>query len=201
MIKYIWSKFCKKIRGCAIKNSEIHRTSKIGSGSQVVGTRMGKYSYCGYDCKLLYTEIGNFCSIADNVVIGGAGHPIERVSSSPCFHQGKNILNTNFSKEPYTSFKKTKIGNDVWIAEGCKIKAGISVGNGAVIAMGSVVTKNIPAYEVWGGVPARCIKKRFSLEIAEQIEKVQWWDWEDKKIHQYACDFVDPEQFIKKIKD
>ena len=62
---YIWSRIIKKIRGSSIKNSRIHKTSKIEAGSQVINTFMDKYSFCGYDCKLLNCRIGKFTSVAD----------------------------------------------------------------------------------------------------------------------------------------
>jgi ADP-glucose pyrophosphorylase len=74
-LEYYWSKILKKLRGRAVKNSTIHKTSMIESGSQVVNCTMDKHSFCGYDCQIVNCDIGSFCSISNNVVIGGGRHP------------------------------------------------------------------------------------------------------------------------------
>lgn len=89
-IKYLWSKLLKKIRGSAIVNSTVHHTSKIYSGSHIVNSTIGKHTYCGYDCEIINTDVGAFCSIAGNVKIGGAMHPTDWVSSSPVFYSGRS---------------------------------------------------------------------------------------------------------------
>lgn len=88
-IKYLWSKLLKKIRGSAIVNSTVHHTSKIYSGSHIVSTTIGKYTYSGYDCEIINAKIGSFCSIAGGVKIGGAMHPTNWVSTSPLFYEGR----------------------------------------------------------------------------------------------------------------
>lgn len=85
------------MRGAAIRNSYIDATSKVESGSQFVNSRMNKYSFCGYDCQIVNCRIGMFCSIADNVKIGGARHPIEWVSTSPVFYSGRDSVKKKFS--------------------------------------------------------------------------------------------------------
>ena len=88
----------------------------------------------------------------------------------------------------------------MWIANGVKIKAGISVSDGAVIGMGAVVTKNIGPYEIWGGNPARLIRKRFSDEMIEELMRIGWWNWDEKKLLKYGNDIFDPEVLINHYK-
>ena len=159
-IKYLISKFLKKIQIPAIKNSSIDKKSKVCSGSHIVNSSIGKYSYVGNYSTVIDCKIGSYCSIADNCIIGGASHPLNWVSSSPVFYSGKNVLRKNFSEKSYKEFAETIIGNDVWIGSCCLIKGGVTVGDGAVIGMGSVVTHDVPAGEVWAGNLARCLKKK-----------------------------------------
>ena len=91
------------------------------------------------------------------------------------------------------------MGNDVWIGEGCKVKAGIRIDNGAILGMGSVLTKDVGPYEIWAGNPARFIRKRFDDKTIEKLVESEWWEWEDTKIKEYAKYFNDPDQFIKVI--
>ena len=69
---YLYSKIFKKLRGASLLNSFVDKSSKIESGTSFINSKMGKYSFCGYDCEMLNVNIGNYCSIANNVVIGGA---------------------------------------------------------------------------------------------------------------------------------
>lgn len=148
-IAYYFAKFIRKIQIPAIKNSAILKTSKITAGCNIVDSNIGRYSYVGYDTSVNNVEIGNFCSIAGGCSIGGASHPMDWISTSPVFHAGNNCLKKNFWNNEYVSTKNTTIGNDVWIGENCLIKAGITIGGGAVIGMDAVLTKNVNAYEIW----------------------------------------------------
>ena len=137
-IKYVISRILNR-RPVSVKNSKINKTASVGNGSQIVNSTIGRYSYI-YGSKVIHTNIGSFCSIASDCVIGGGKHPTNWVSSSPVFYQGKNVLNRNFSKQKFDEYINTVIENDVWIGSKCLIKSGITIGNGAIIGMGSVVT-------------------------------------------------------------
>lgn len=181
----------------ALRKCTIDKKSKVCSGSELTEVKMGKYSYIGNKCFVVKTSIGNFCSIADKCCIGGANHPIDRVSSSPVFHEGKNILKTNFSNFKKITTPQTIIGNDVWIGMGCYIKAGVKIGDGAVLGMGSVLTKDIPPYEIWAGNPAKKIRDRFEKDIVEKLSNIQWWNYDDMTIKEKANLFENIEEFIK----
>ncbi|SCY72678.1 CatB-related O-acetyltransferase [Butyrivibrio sp. INlla14] len=200
MIGYLWSKLIKKIRWKSIASSEIDRTSKIEAGSQVVNTVMDKYSFCGYDCKIINCKIGKYVSIADGVVIGGARHPMEWVSMSPVFYHGRDSIKKKFAEFPREDDKRTVIGNDVWIGERALIKAGVTIGDGAVIGMGSVVTKDIGSYEIWAGNPAKKIRDRFSENLKEDLSESKWWDLPDNEIQKLAVSIRSPEEFINTMR-
>lgn len=198
-VRFLISKLIKKIHLPAIKNSSIHGKSKICSGSHVVNSETGKYTYIGDFCTILNTSIGSFTSIASNCIIGGSSHPIKWVSTSPVFHDGKNILNRNFSNHNFKTSARTKVGNDVWIGNNCLIKAGVTIGNGAVVGMGSVVTKNVPDYEIWAGNPAKFIRKRFSDNQVEVLLDTKWWDKPDDEISKFANNMVSIDNFLESI--
>ena len=90
---------------------------------------MGKYSYCGYDCQIINTEIGNFCSIADNVKMGGAEHIVDWVSTSCVFYKGRDSISVKFAEFERNFNKRIKIGNDVWIGANVIIKNGCTIGD------------------------------------------------------------------------
>jgi acetyltransferase-like isoleucine patch superfamily enzyme len=199
-IEYYISKLIKKLHFRAILNSQIDKRSKVSAGSQLVNVTMGKYSDIGYDCTLVNVKVGSFCSFASNIIIGGANHTVSWVSTQPVFNENKDNLPYKFSEHKFEQFNETIIGSDVWIGNNVLIKGGVNVGHGAIIGMGSVVTKDIPPYEIWAGNPAKFIKRRFDDNIATELLKLKWWEWEDRIIKQYASKFNNVVEFIKNVK-
>ena len=198
---YYLSKIIKKARFSAIKDSEIHLTSKIESGSNVFGTSMGKHSFCGYNCEITQTSIGSFCSIANGVIIGGGMHPMDWVSTSPVFYQGRDSVAKKFSSHARDDVKQTTIGHDVWIGQNVLIKQGVTVGTGSVIGMGSVVIKDVEPYTIVAGNPARFIRYRFDKEVIESLLTSKWWDIEESKLEQLSKDIKSPLTFVNELKN
>ena len=199
IFSYIYAKLLKKLRGSAVVDSIVHPTSKIESGSSVVSSTMGRFSFCGYDCEIINCDIGSFCSIANRVVIGGAMHPVDWVSTSPVFYSGRDSVKKKFSEYPRDLDKKTVIGHDVWIGYGAFIKQGITIGSGAVVGMGAVVTKDVPPYAIVGGNPARIIRMRFDEKMVNRLLESEWWNWSDERIRHMAEYIQMPEVFIEQL--
>lgn len=198
-LTYYWSKLAKRLQGKSIRGSKISKKAYVNYGSNIVNSSMDDYSYCGYDCWIIETEIGKFCSISNQVHIGGPAHPVNWVSTSPVFHEGRNVLRKHFSKHSFEAFKKTYIGNDVWIGENVMIKSGVKIGNGAIIGMGSIVTKDVPAFEIWAGNPAKKIKERFDKNIKQKLLEIEWWNFNEEMIKSKSVNFFDVENFINEI--
>lgn len=194
---YIFSKAIKKIQIASVKSSNISRHARIGSRANVFFSSIGKWSYIGNESKIIHTEVGNYTSIGDGVHIGGPSHPINWVSTSPVFCTGKNILGRNSASNNFDPYKKTTIGHDVWIGDCALIKANVVVSTGAVIGMGSVVTKNVGPYEIWGGNPAKLIRKRFDDDTIKRLLATDWYNWSDKKIDSHAHLFTSPRELLK----
>jgi len=139
-----------------------------------------KYHFDFVDDKLI---IGKFCMIASDVtfIMNGANHLTKAISSYPFAIFGKDWSNAMDGKK-YPTKGDTIIGNDVWIGYNATIMPGIKIGDGAIIASNSTVTKNVEPYSVIGGNPSKEIKKRFSDKDIEQLLKLKWWDWNIEKI-------------------
>ena len=187
-------------RPCAIKDSKIHKKASVGNGAKLVKCQIGRYSYV-YGTGMVHTTVGSFCSIASGCSIGGGSHPTNWASSSPVFYNKGNVLKTNFANTPFNEYAETIIGNDVWIGAKCLIKSGVTIGDGAIVGMGSVVTKDIPPYEIWGGNPAKCIRKRFDDDTIARLLELKWWNWDEEKLHRYGEYFDNPTLLFKKMEE
>lgn len=187
-------------RPCAIKNSKIHKKASVGNGAKLVNCQIGRYSYI-YGTGMVHTTVGSFCSIASGGSIGGGAHPTDWISSSPVFYNKGNVLKTNFANTTFKEYAETIIGNDVWIGAKSLIKGGVTIGDGAIVAMGSVVTKDIPPYEIWGGNPAKCIRKRFDDETIARLLELKWWNWDEEKLYRYGEYFDNPTRLFEKLEE
>jgi chloramphenicol O-acetyltransferase type B len=197
---YYLAKLIKKLHFTAIKSSDIHQTAKIEADSEVYSSSMGKHSFCGYRCSIAHCDIGSFCSIANNVTIGGGMHPMEWISTSPAFYEGRDSIKAKFSTHSRKPPLRVTIGHDVWIGERVLIKQGVKVGTGAVIGMGSVVTKDVLPYSIVSGVPAIEIRKRFKDDkLIERLLASEWWTLPERLLHEKGKYAKDPELFLREI--
>ena len=164
-------------------NCSISPKSKVYMKARLNGVTMDDYSYIG-KCSIIHnTSIGKYCSISACCVIGLPGHPTNLLSTSPLFTSPSNALKEKWVQEyVYKSEIKVETGNDVWIGYGAMIPCNIKVGDGAIIAAGAVVTKDVPPYAIVGGVPARVIKYRFSNEVINRLLELRFWGCPENEI-------------------
>lgn len=157
--------------------SKISKLAKVNRFVKIVSSVVGDYSYVGPRTRLDNVIVGKFCSISWDCDIGLNSHAIDCISTSPIFFFKKNGVGIKWVESDFKDAHPiTSIGNDVWIGAGAKIMAGITVNHGAVIGAGSVVTKDIPAYAIVVGAPARVVGFRFEREVLELILASNWWD-------------------------
>lgn len=142
-------------------------------------------------------EIGNWSSIGGPLYVFGD-------TEHPCVFNKDFVATYPFGDKMDIDYPKTKgkgkiiIGSDVWIGAYATILSGVTVGNGAIIGARSVVTKNVPAYAVVGGNPARLIRFRFNKETCDALERIKWYDWEERKIKENVELMKDIINFVKK---
>lgn len=196
-LQYFWSKGLRVLRGPAIRSSQVHPSSVVQAGTAFIHSSLDRHSFVGYDCTVEHAHIGPFCSLGNNLSIGGATHPVHFVSTSPVFLSHKDCVKAKFSHHDFLPEIFTTIGADVWIGKGAFLKSGISVGVGAVVGMGAVVTKDVPAYAIVGGNPAQIIRYRFDQPTIDALMASQWWTWPDDKLHEFGQYFNNPQQFLR----
>lgn len=164
-----------------------------------IGIVIGKYTY-GYNNLNLrrVKSIGKYCSIADNINVLSGNHRTDYVTTSPILGaKDFGFIGDSYCEEKSVlKSSKISIGNDVYIGSGCIIFPGVKINDGAVVAAGSVIRKDVPPYAVVGGVD-RILKYRFSQETIEKLVKISWWNWPDEKIRENIHLMYDVEKFIE----
>lgn len=159
-------------RGCRLFNVNCSGKIKLGRFVSLNGPGTNITSH------LSSINIGSFSSVASNVVIQEYYHRQDKIST---YFINKNVFNGNIEEDIYTK-GEINIEEDVWIGSNSVILSGVTIGRGSIIGAGSVVTKNIPRYSIAVGNPAKVLKKRFSDEIIEKLEKSKWWELSEKEM-------------------
>lgn len=162
-------------------NVEVDKTAYIYRGVKAKHAKIGAYSYIAANTDIENAVIGKYCSIADHCRVGMSGHSLSYLSTSPIFTQVVNALQERWIDKDVFEYKSevetTVLGNDVWVGSHVLINGGVTVGDGACIAAGAVVVKDVPPYAIVGGVPAKIIRYRFSEDVIAKLEEVKWWNF------------------------
>ena len=165
------------------------RKGKVGNSN----IEIGRYTY-GYESAVIKQwgegaslQIGSFCSIANGLTVFlGGNHRVDWITTFPFGHIFQDKLGGAEIVGHPQSNGDIIIGNDVWIGSDVTIMSGLKIGDGAVIAANSTVVKDIAAYEIWGGNPAKKLKTRFSEEVINSLQQLKWWEWEVEIIKKLA---------------
>jgi acetyltransferase-like isoleucine patch superfamily enzyme len=161
--------------------------------------RIGAFSYTG--SSIGYgVKIGRYSSLADGIKIMGAQHFPDWISTSPYFYEeGFHDMDCTQVSHSNRLKRKINIGNDVWIGADVVLKHDISIGDGAIIASNSVVTKDVLPYMIVGGIPAKVIKPRFDEKIINDLLKIRWWRFHQNDLK--GLMFNKPREFLAELEE
>lgn len=190
------------IGGYADSATQFGGNNYVGQEAFLSNCKLGKGSYVGDGSRICNLDAGKFCSIGFGVTTAIGKHPIrENISTSPSMFS-VNPAN-NFSLTNKQLFEESTpnvvLGNDVWIGNNVVLLGGVTVGDGAIIGAGSVVTKSVKEYGIYVGCPAKCVGRRFDDNIIEELEKLEWWNKDEKWLREHSEYFADPSSFFDKL--
>ncbi|MBL8572524.1 MAG: chloramphenicol acetyltransferase [Hyphomicrobiaceae bacterium] len=188
------------------RDSRFGKFVKVGARTTIIETEFGDYSYATNDCEIVYATIGKFTSIGAMVRINPANHPMQRAAQAHFTYRSWQYFED--VEDEVDEFDRRReahvsIGHDVWIGTGAIVLPGRTIGTGAVIGAGSVVTKPVAPYTVVAGNPARLIRRRFPQAIADRLERLAWWNWPHKSLRLAIPDFrtLSVEAFLEKYEE
>lgn len=177
----------RKIRRTTTDKNKVFFTSELLALHTTAKVKVGEYTY-GLPTVMHWGEkaslkVGKYCSFAPNVVISlGGNHRIDWVTTYPFSSLQETWPEAAMIEGSPATKGDVVIGNDVWVGYGATILSGVTIGDGAVVAACSVVTKDVAPYAIVAGNPARQIKKRFDDATIERLLRTQWWNWPDDKV-------------------
>jgi phosphonate metabolism protein (transferase hexapeptide repeat family) len=176
---------------------------EVGARTILQEVVMDDYSYVVNDAQIAYATIGKFCSIAAMTRINPGNHPMHRASQAHFTYRASAYFPGESDEAEFFAWRRSHrvhIGHDVWIGHGAIVLPGRSVGTGAVIAAGAIVTKDVPAYTIAAGNPARTIRPRFPQTTADRLVRLAWWDWDHETLRHALPDFrkLDVGDFLAK---
>ncbi|BDT66905.1 2,3,4,5-tetrahydropyridine-2,6-dicarboxylate N-acetyltransferase [Comamonadaceae bacterium OS-1] len=182
-------KFFLRRMGFSKKNIICHRSSFVDEDSTLEGDNfladsvtmlncsLGAFSYLNSHCFVSNSVIGRYTCIGREVLAGLGRHPTNRKAVHRMFYSNEiKIWKDYFFESDFSEHAPITIGNDVWIGARSIIMDGVTIGDGAVIAAGSIVTHDVKPYSIVGGCPAKLIRYRFSPESCEYLLELKWWN-------------------------
>jgi len=188
---------------CDITESQFGAYVEIGKGSRVAYSTLGDYSYCDRYADIANAQIGKFANIAAFSRIGATDHPLHTAACHHFLYRSADYWDDTERDEAFFEHRHSRIahiGHDTWIGAGAMIKPEVVLGDGAVVASGAVVTKDVDPYTIVAGTPAKPLRLRQPREIADRLIALAWWDWPHDALRAALEDFraLEAEAFLEK---
>ncbi|MEM6944316.1 MAG: chloramphenicol acetyltransferase [Pseudomonadota bacterium] len=189
--------------GCHVENATLGRYTELASGTTLLNSEFGDYSYTSGYADIANASVGKFVNIASFVRIGATDHPMTRASQHHMLYRSAQYWDDAEDDAAFFAARRarrTVIGHDVWLGHMAMVKPEVTVGHGAVIGAGAVVTKDVAPYTIVAGNPARVVRARHRPETAERLMALAWWDWDHARLRAALDDFrsLEVEAFLEK---
>ena len=186
---------------CVVKDCVFGAYVELGNGCVVTESEIGDYTYLFADNDVYCSFVGKFNSIATGVRLNPVQHPMRERAAA--HHLTYRAAHYGLGEDDpaiihWRRGMRVTTGNDVWIGHNAIVMGGVTLGDGAVVAAGAVVTHDVAPYEIVGGVPARHMGWRYDAETIAALLRIRWWDWSHEELKERLKDFNDVPAFLQK---
>jgi len=179
------------------------RYVEIGKGSRIAYASIGDYSYCDRYADIANATVGKFSNIASFVRIGATDHPLHTASCHHFLYRSDDYWDDAGRDKAFFKrrlARRATIGHDTWLGHGAMVKPDVTIGDGAVVAAGAIVTRDVAPYTIVAGTPAVHLRDRQPADIAARLVALAWWDWPHSRLRTALDDFraLDAAAFLEK---
>lgn len=186
-----------------IVNSTFEAWTEVGEGSRIVNSTFEPYSYCDRFADIANTTVGRFSNIAAMTRIGPTDHPFTHAAQHHFLYRSAYYWDDVEDDPEFfaaRAARRTTLGPDCWIGHGAIIKPEVTIGAGAIVASGAVVTKDVSPFMIVAGCPATPIRARFEPDVIDRLLGLAWWNWDHARLRTALTDFrsLKAEAFLEK---
>ncbi|SFS57847.1 hypothetical protein SAMN04488040_1125 [Sulfitobacter marinus] len=177
---------------CEVNDARFGAFVEIGRGTRLAHSHFDDYAYCDRYCDIANTAVGKFANIAAFVRIGATDHPMDKASLHHFHYRSGDYFDDADHDAAWFDHRRTRravIGHDTWLGHGAQVRPEVTIGHGAVVAGGAIVTKDVAPYMIVAGIPAVPLRARFTVDIADRLMALAWWDWPHDRLRQTLTDF------------
>ncbi|MGR3467849.1 MAG: chloramphenicol acetyltransferase [Shimia sp.] len=188
---------------CSVLETTFGAYTELGHGTRIAFSVLGDYSYTDRYADIANARIGKFANIAAFARIGATDHPLGTASLHHFLYRSNDYWDDAEPDADFFAHRRSRlchIGHDTWIGAGAQVKPEVTLGHGAVVAAGAIVTKAVAPYTIVAGTPAVKLRDRQSPAIAERLITLAWWDWPHDVLRTRLEDFrrLSAEAFLEK---
>ena len=178
--------------GCTVNNSTFGAWCEVGPGSRILNASFGYYAYCDQNADIANTTVGKFANIAAMTRIGPTDHPMAKAAQHHFLYRSELYWDDAPDDPAFfaaRAARRSTLGPDCWIGHGAIIRPEVTIGAGAVVAAGAVVTRDVAPFMIVAGIPATPLRERFPAAIANRLLALSWWDWPHDRLRGALADF------------
>ena len=188
---------------CEVNDATFGKYVEIGRGTRLAHSHFDDYAYCDRSCDIANATVGKFANIAAFVRIGATDHPMDKASLHHFHYRSGDYFDDAEHDDAWFDHRRARravIGHDTWLGHGAQVRPEVTIGHGAVIAGGAIVTKDVPPYMIVAGIPAVPLRARFTSDISDRLLALAWCDWPHDALRTALEDFraLSAEAFLER---
>jgi phosphonate metabolism protein (transferase hexapeptide repeat family) len=177
---------------CELADVTFGRFCEVGRGSRIQNSHLNDYSYCDRYADIANAQVGKFANIAAFVRIGATDHPMDTASMHHFLYRAADYWDDAENDAVFFAHRRSRttlIGHDTWIGHAAMIKPEVTIGHGAIVASGAIVTRDVAPYTIVAGMPAAKLRDRHDPAVVADLLALAWWDWPHDRLRTALDDF------------